>query len=393
MCLNMKSALNAMLFIVSAAATGLASCAKAPPPMTMPPPQVAFVKAHAEEVPLIRDLVGRLSATRQADVRARVAGVLLKRVYTEGADVKQGQALFLIDPNPLKAALDAQLANLASAEASSANAKVLAQRAIDLAPQHYISKNDVDNARANDRTAAAAVQQFRANVELARINLGYANVTAPIAGRAGQQQVTEGALVGQGEATLLTTIEQLDPIYVNFSQAATDLERLQRAQASGHVQLVEQNKARVDLGFSDGSRYAHSGTLDFSDAAVDSATGSVSLRATVPNPERTLLPGMFVNVRVTSGAQTAFRIPAAAVQSDDTGFFVLTVDAGDKAAVKHLTTDRLDGDVWIATGGVAEGDRIIVSGLQQAKPGSPVQATAWQPPPATKAGAPSAPRS
>jgi membrane fusion protein (multidrug efflux system) len=146
----------------------------------------------------------------------------------------------------------------------------------------------------------------------------------------------------------------------------------------------------VDLSFSDGTHYAHSGTLDFSDAAVDSSTGSVTLRAIVPNPEHTLLPGLFVNLRITTGAQTAFRIPAAAVQSDDTGFFVLTVDGSDKAVVKHLTTERLDGDVWIASGGVAEGDRIIVSGLQQVRPGGPVQATAWQPP-AAKAEAPAAP--
>jgi membrane fusion protein (multidrug efflux system) len=376
----MKSALSAIILIVSTVPALIVGCAKAPAPMAPPTPQVAFVSAHAEQIPLIRDLVGRLSPTRQADVRARVAGVLLKRVYTEGADVKQGQTLFLIDPNPLKAALDAQLANLASAQASAANAKVLAQRATDLAPQHYISQNDLDTARANDRTAAAAVQQYRATAEIARINLGYANVTAPIAGRAGQQQVTEGALVGQGEATLLTTVEQIDPIYVNFSQAAADLDRLRRAQASGHVQLVEQDKARVDLTLSDGTRYARSGTLDFSDAAVDSATGSVTLRAVLPNPDHILLPGMFVNVRVTSGAQTAFRIPATAVQSDDTGFFVLTIDADDKAAAKHITTDRLDGDAWIATGGVTEGDRIIVSGLQQARPGSAVKATPWQPP-------------
>jgi membrane fusion protein (multidrug efflux system) len=146
------------------------------------------------------------------------------------------------------------------------------------------------------------------------------------------------------------------------------------------VQLVEQNKAQVDITLPDGTRYAHSGTLDFSDAAVDSATSSVTLRAIVPNPDHTLLPGMFVNVRVTSGAQTAFRIPTTAVQSDDNGFFVLTVGADDKAAAKHITTDRLDGEVWIATGGVAEGDRIIVSGLQQARPGSAVQATPWEAP-------------
>ncbi|HEY5103143.1 MAG TPA: efflux RND transporter periplasmic adaptor subunit [Steroidobacteraceae bacterium] len=387
----MKSAFTINLFIVATVPAFMLGCAKAPAPMAMPTPQVTFVTAHAEQVPLIRDLVGRLSATRQADVRARVAGVLLKRVYTEGADVKQGQTLFLIDPNPLKAALDAQLANLASAEASAANAKVLAKRATELAPEHYISQNDLDNARANDRTAAASVQQFRANVELARINLGYANVTAPIAGRAGQQQVTEGALVGQGEATLLTTVEQIDPIYVNFSQAVGDLDRLKRAQASGSVKLVDQNKAQVDITLPDGTHYAKSGMLDFSDAAVDSATGAVALRAIVPNPDHALLPGMFVNVRVTSGAQTAYRIPTTAVQSDDTGFFVLTVDADNKAVVKHLTTDRLDGDVWIATGGVADGDRVIVSGLQQARPGSPVQATPWQAPAAAKAEAPAGP--
>lgn len=350
--------------------------------MTPPTPQVAVVTAHEEQVPLVRELVGRLSATRQSDVRARVAGVLLKRVYTEGADVQQGQALFVIDPTPLKAALDAQLANLASAQATAANAKALAQRARELAPEHYISRNDLDNAAAADRTAAATVQQSQANVQLARINLGYANVTAPISGRAGQQQVTEGALVGQSEPTLLTTIEQIDPIYVNFSQAVADLDRLRRAQMTGHVQLADQNKAQVELTLPDGSRYAHSGTLDFADAAVDSATGSVTLRATVPNPDRVLLPGMFVNVRVTSGAQSAFRIPAAAVQRDDSGFFVMTVDKDDKATVKHIATDRLDGDVWIVTGGVATGDQIIVSGLQQTRPGGAVKATPWQPPPA-----------
>src|SRR5580704_2278430 len=261
---KIKPAVSASIFILGSVASLLAGCAKAPAPMEMPPPQVAFVAAHQEEVPLVRELVGRLSATRQADVRARVAGVLLKRVYTEGADVKQGQSLFIIDPTPLKATLDAQLANLASAEATAANAKVLARRTHDLAPQHFVSRNDIDNADAADRTAAAAVQQSQANVELARINLGYANVTAPISGRASQQQVTEGALVGQAEATLLTTVEQIDPIYVNFSQAVGDLDRLRRAQTSGRVQLVDQSKAQVDLTLPDGSRYAKSGTLDFS---------------------------------------------------------------------------------------------------------------------------------
>jgi membrane fusion protein (multidrug efflux system) len=358
----------------------LDGCAKAPPAMQTPTPQVAFVTVHQEEVPLVRDLVGRLSATRQADVRARVAGVLLKRAYTEGQDVKQGATLFVIDPKPLQATLDAQLANLAAARATAANASVLAKRTHELAPQHYVSKNDIDNADATDRSASASVQQAQANVELARINLGYANVAAPIAGRAGQQQVTEGALVGQTEATLLTTVEQIDPIYVNFSQAVSDLDRLRRAQTSGNVQLVDPSKAQVEVTLPDGSHYPHSGALDFSDAAVDSTTGAVSLRAIVPNPEHALLPGMFVNVRVTSGTEKAFRVPAAAVQSDDTGFFVITVAADNKALLKHITTDRLDTDAWIVTGGIADGDRVIVSGLQQTRPGSPVQASPWQPP-------------
>jgi membrane fusion protein (multidrug efflux system) len=375
----MKFVRFATLYVALTAPTLIVGCGKAPPPMAPPPPQVAVVAVRAEPVPLIRDLVGRLSPTRSADVRARVAGVLLKRVYTEGADVTQGQSLFLIDPTPLKAALDAQRANLASAQASATNAKAAANRARELVPQNYISHNDLDNALATDRSAAASVQQAQANVELASINLGYANVTAPISGRSGQQQVTEGALVGQAEATLLTTVEQIDPIYANFSQAVEDLDRLRRAQTSGHVQLVDQNKTQVDVTLTDGTPYAHSGTLDFSDAAVDAATGSVTLRALVPNPDHALLPGMFVNLRINSGEQTAFRVPAAAVQSDDVGFYVLAVDAADKAALKRIKTDRLDGDAWIVTGGVATGDRIIVSGLQKARPGSAVKPIPWQP--------------
>ena len=357
--------------------------------MSMPPPQVAFVTAHQEEVPLVRDLVGRCSATRQADVRARVAGVLLKRVYTEGADVTQGQPLFLIDPNPLKAALDAALANLASAQATAANAKVLAQRAIDLAPEHYISKNDLDNARANDRTAAAAVQQYQANVELARINLGYANVTAPIAGRAGQQGVTEGALVGQGSATLLTTIEQIDPIYVNFDQPAVDIERLRRAQSAGSITAERASAVSVQLTLSDGTPYAHAGTLDFLDVSVDPATGAVALRGVIPNPDHQLLPGMFVGVRLASGAvNRGFLVPQAGLLRDDNGPYVLIAGPDDEVSQKRVTVDTLRGADWIVTGGLADGDRVIVSGTQNARPGSrvvPVAAAADAAPPAAAA--------
>jgi membrane fusion protein (multidrug efflux system) len=331
-------------------------------------------------VPLTRDLVGRLSATRTADVRARVTGVLQKRVYTEGTDVKEGQLLFQIDPAPLKAALDAQLANLAAAKATYTNNHVAAERARSIAGKGLMSKTDLDNALAAERTAAAAVQQAQANVETARINLGYASVTAPISGRAGQQQVTEGALVGQGDATLLTTVEQLDPIYVNFSQAVSELDALRRAQSGGHVSLDGSKRAKIEILLPDGTAYAHAGTLDFSDAAVDAATGAVNLRGIVPNPDQQLLPGMYVNVRLTLGEIThAYLIPQAALQRDQGGPYVFTVGADGKVAQKRIVADAQQGGDLVVTSGLTDGDQIIVSGVQLAHPGAPAKAVPWKP--------------
>ena len=220
------------LALASALLAVLAACSKPEQPQ-MPPPEVVVMTATPKDVPLQRDLVGRLSPYRSSDVRARVAGVVQKRVYQEGSDVKEGQVLFLIDPAPLQASLSAAQANLASAQATYANAKVAADRARQLAPQKFVSKSDLDNAEAAERSAAAAVQQARANVETARINLGYASVTAPIAGRAGKQQVTEGALVGQGDTTLLPTINQIDPLYANISMSSSELPAIQQAQGGG----------------------------------------------------------------------------------------------------------------------------------------------------------------
>lgn len=343
-----------------------AGCGKAPQQMQMPPPEVGVVVAKAQSVPLTRDLVGRLSATRTADVRARVAGVLQKRVYTEGSDVKQGQLLFQIDPAPLKAALDAQLANLAAAKATYTNNHIAAERAHSVADKGLLSKTDLDNALAAERTAAAAVQQAQATVETARINLGYASVTAPIDGRAGQQQVTEGALVGQSEATLLTTVEQIDPIYVNFSQAVGELDALRRAQAGGHVSLEQANKAKVDLVLPDGTAYTHPGTLDFSDTSVDAATGAVSLRGIVPNPDHQLLPGMYVNVHLTMGEiNHAYLVPQQAVQRDSKGAYVYVIGADGHVAQRRIKADTLHGSDWIATDGLADGDRIAMNQIQQ----------------------------
>jgi membrane fusion protein (multidrug efflux system) len=355
----------------------LAACARSGPPPAPPPPQVGIVVVHAQPVPLTRNLVGRLSATRSADVRARVAGVLLKRLYTEGSDVKAGQPLFQIDPAPLRAALDGALASLAQAEANATNAHVAAQRSRQLLPSGLVSRSDLDNAEAAERSTAAAVQQAKAAVGTARINLGYASVTSPIAGRAGQQGVTEGALVGQGTATLLTTVEQIDPIYVNFDQPAVDIERLRRAQVAGSVTMARGKQVSVQVILADGTPYAHSGTLDFLDVSVDPATGAVALRGIIPNPDHQLLPGMFVGVRLTSGeVNRGFLVPQAGLLRDAQGPYVLVTGADEKVVQKRVTTETLAGPNWIVTEGLADGDRVIVSGTQNARPGITVSATA-----------------
>ena len=357
------------------AALSLGACTRSGAPPAPAPPQVGVVVVHAQPVPLTRNLVGRLSATRSADVRARVAGVLLKRLYVEGSDVKAGQPLFQIDPAPLRAALDGALAALAQAQASATNAHIAARRTRELAPSGLVSRSDLDNAEATERSTAAAVEQAQAAVGTARINLGYATVTAPIAGRAGQQGVTEGALVGQGTATLLTTVEQIDPIYVNFDEPAVDIERLRRAQAAGDVTLARGKQVTVQLTFSDGTPYAHGGTLDFLDVSVDPATGAVALRGIIPNPDHQLLPGMFVGVRLKSAeVNRAFLVPQAGLQRDAKGPYVLVAGADDKVLQKRLTVETLAGPDWIVTAGLADGDRVIVSGTQSARPGATVAA-------------------
>lgn len=365
------------------AAIVLSSCGRAhEDKQAAPPSQVGIVTVHAAPVPLTRDLVGRLSATRMSDVRARVAGILLRRVYKEGTEVKQGQVLFEIDPAPLQAALDAALAALAEAQATATNAHVAAQRARELVPGGLVSRSDLDNAEATERSTAAAVQQAKANVQTSRINLGYARVTAPISGRAGQQAVTEGALVGQGTATLLTTVEQLDPLYVNFDQPAVEVERLRRDQASGDISFVQPNKAVVQLTLPGGTAYGPSGLLDFSDVAVNPTTGAVALRGVIPNPEGQLLPGMYVNVRLTIGTLNhAFLIPQASLLRDGKGPYVLTVGPDSKVVQKRITTDTTSGQNWIVTDGLADGDRVIVSGTQNARPDSLVTAVPYTPSP------------
>lgn len=365
--------------LLCAITLALAACKKEEQ-MQMPTPEVGVVKAAPQSVPLTRDLVGRLSPFRSSDVRARVPGVLLKRVYQEGTDVKEGQVLFLIDPAPLQASLSAAQANLASAQATYANAKVSADRARQLAPQNYVSKSDLDNAQAAERSAAAAVQQARASVDSARINLGYTKVTAPISGRAGKQQVTEGALVGQGDTTLLTTVDQLDPLYVNFSLSVSEIEALRSAQSKGGVELTGTGDAKVQVVLTDGTIYDEEGTLDFSGAVADPATGAIQLRARIPNPKAALLPGMFVTLKATLGERkNAFVIPQEAVMRDATSAYVLTVGADGKVTRKNVTVDNPHEGSWVVTSGLAANDQVIVSGVQKVQDGAQAKATPWKP--------------
>ena len=374
---------------LSTAALAVA-CSKSAPP-AFPVPEVEVIAVHAQDVPLTRDFVGRLSATRSADVRARVAGVLLKRLYVEGSDVKEGQPLFQIDPAPLKAALDAAEAALAQADANATNARLFAQRTRELKTTGAVSKSDVDTAEANERSTAAAVMLASANLQTARINFGYTLVRAPISGRAGQQRVTEGALVGQSEATLLTSVEQIDPIYVNFDRPASEVQELRRAQAAGRVTLLEGNKAGVQLIFADGTSYGQPGTLDFSDLSVDPTTGAVAFRGLIPNPDHRLLPGLFVSLRLTLGTLNhAFFVPQLAVLRDDGGPYVLVAGADGNAAQKRVRIANAQNNRWVVTEGIADGDQIIVSGIQKVHPGAPVKAVAAQAPPPNAPGPASA---
>jgi membrane fusion protein (multidrug efflux system) len=365
----------AMAALSALSALVLAGCGKGQPQAgaggpggQMPPPEVGVITAKATDVALQQQLVGRLAPFRSADVRARVPGVLQRRVYEEGSDVREGQVLFLIDPAQLQAALGQSEAALAQAQATYANSKAAADRARKLLPQKYISQSDYDNAIAAERSAGASVQQAKAGVDTARINRGYANVRAPISGRAGKQQVTEGALVGQGDATRLTTVDQIDPLYVNFSMSVAERERIKAAGGDAA-------EPKVQVLLPDGTPYDQPGSLDFSGDVVDPATGAVSLRARIPNPDKRLLPGTFVTVVAALGERGhAFLVPQVAVQRDAAGAYVLVVGNDGKVARKDISTDRAQGSSWVVSKGIVDGDKIIVSGIQRAQPGQPAKA-------------------
>lgn len=382
---------------VIAVAALVVACSKGEAPAAapagggMPPPEVGVVTVQPGDVGLLTELPGRLEASRVAQVRARVAGILQKRLFREGSDVKAGQALFSIDAAPYQAALQSAKASQARAEASLAQASALAQRYKPLVAENAISQQDFANAEASQKAAEADVAAAKAAVLTADINLGYAHVTAPISGRIGRALVTEGALVGQGEATQLAVIQQVDPMYVNFTQSATDAMKLQRALESGQLKGAGGGAASVRVVLEDGSEYPKAGRLLFSDLTVDATTGQVTLRAEVPNPGGLLLPGLYVRVRLEQAkASDAITLPQQAVTRTAQGDTVQVVGADGKIEKRSVKIGGQQGGQWVVLDGLKAGEQVMVDGfqkLQMVPPGTPVKAVPWQAPGAAPAAA------
>ena len=359
---------------------GLAAClllgacseAEAPPaPQAIP---VRTVTVASQAVPNVIELPGRVEPVRVAEVRARVTGIVQQRLYEEGTDVGAGQPLFRIDPRELRASYAQTQAALQRAQATAANARAVVERYRPLVEENAISGQEYDAALAASREAQANVAQIRAQLDASSLQLGYTTVRAPIAGRVGRAQVTEGALVSQAEGTLMTRIEQISRVYVSFAQAASEVIRIRRAIAAGEIDLDENDRVEVRLTFSDGTEYPVSGFIDFLAYSVDQETGTVELRAEFPNPQNLLLPGEFVRARIFAGqVQNGLTVPQRAVSLTENGGTVFVVDAEGNAAIRPVELGAMVEGRWIVESGLAVGDRVIVSNLQKIRPGAPVQ--------------------
>jgi membrane fusion protein (multidrug efflux system) len=375
----------------AAALASLLGACKAAPPPTPPPPEVRVVSVAAQPIANVIEVPGRLQAVRSAEVRARVDGIVQRRLYTEGTDVVEGQPLFAIDPREMRARLSSAQATLARAEATAANAKQDVTRYQGLVAQQALSQQEFDAAVARQRTADADVAQARAQVEAAKLNLDYTTVRAPIAGRAGRAAVTEGALVSAGSATLLTTIEQIDPIYANFSQSSSEMLALRRRSAGASQGTQPLAGVPVRLVLEDGSVYPLVGHLNFLDLSVDQATGTTALRAEFRNPSRALLPGQFVRARIEAGVQASgVQLPQRAVTVSPQGASVMVVSPKNIVESRTVKVGPLNGDSWVIESGLAVGDRVIVDGLQQVQAGKAVTVVTT-PPKATPNAAADAP--
>jgi len=355
-----------------------------------PPPKVAVYTVAPFELTLSAELPGRLEASRIAQVRARTPGIVLARVFKEGSDVKAGDVLFRIDPAQFQASYDSAQAAVAKAEANLAQAELKVKRYKPLLAAQAVSNQEYDDAVTAQKQATADLATARAARQTAGLTLGYATVTAPIAGRVGRALVTEGALVGQGEATPMAVVQTLDPIYVTITQSSADVLRLRKALAEGKVKSAEgrnnAGSAKVTLVTEDGQPYAKAGKLLFSDVSVDESTGAITMRAEFPNPDRTLLPGMYVRTRLEQAVnETGIAVPQQAVVRGPEGATVLVVGADNKVSSQPVKADAAQDGRWIISSGLKGGEKVIVEGFQKTKPGGLVAPTPWQGPPAGNA--------
>ncbi len=346
-----------------------------------PPAEVGVVTVALGDVGLVTELPGRIEASRVAEVRARAAGILQKRLFVEGRDVKAGQALFVIDPAPYAAAADSAQAQLLRAEANLAQAKTTAERYAPLVEANAISREEYAAATTAHLQAQADVAMAKAALKTARINLGYAHVSAPISGRIGRALVTEGALVGQGEATALARVQQIDPVYVNFTQSASEVMRLRRALEAGQLKRAPgEDAASVNVLLEDGSNFGNKGRLLFSDLSVDPSTGQVTLRAELPNPGGLLLPGLFVRVQIEQAqAVNAISLPQQAVTRTGQGDSVMVVDAAGKVEPRTVKISRAKDGQWVVQDGLVAGEQVMVDGFQKLRGNAPVKAVPWSP--------------
>lgn len=366
---------------VMLAGCGQGGSGPAPAGGGMPPAEVGVVTVNPGDVGLVTELPGRLEASRVAQVRARVAGILQKRLFREGSDVKAGQPLFEIDGSTYRATFDSAQASLAKAEANLSQAAALAERYKPLAEAKAVSQQEYVNAQAAHKQALAEVAVAKAAVQTARINLDYASVASPIGGRIGRALVTEGALVGQGEATPLAVVQQVDPLYVNFTQSATEALKLRRALEAGQLKKAGSEAAAVRVVLEDGTEHPKAGKLLFSDLTVDSTSGQVTLRAEVPNPGGVLLPGLYVRVKLElAKASNAITLPQQAVSRSAQGDAVMVVGQDGKVAPRPVKVGSQQGGQWVILDGLQAGEQVMVDGFQKLRGDAPVKPVPWQAP-------------
>jgi RND family efflux transporter, MFP subunit len=370
---NILASSIGVALLASALLTGCGEAQQAAPG-AMPPTAVDVVTLKTAPLQLTTELTGRTAARRIAEVRPQVSGIILKRYFTEGSDVKAGQLLYQIDPATYDATVDSAEATLAKAQANEQSARLKAQRYAELVKVKAISSQDYDDAQASWKQQVAEIAAAKATLKSAKINLDYTRVTAPISGRIGKSAVTEGALVTAQQATSLTTIQQLDPLYVDVTQSTTELLRLKQQIASGKLAAAKNGAATVQFQLEDGSAYPHSGELQFSDVTVDETTGMVTLRALVPNPDKLLLPGMFMRATLQQGErQDGLLVPQAAVaRTPRGGASVLIVDAQNKVVQRDIQVSQSQQGNWVVESGLKAGERVIVAGLQKVRAGAEV---------------------